>query len=252
MQVDTRGGVFSPDGYGGGVFNQNVAFGAIDSNSRSALGPATLRHPLAGGTWGAIPWVCWGGASGLPENKEFKDCVAAIQRRMPGASQSDPGLLAAAQSECSGLCNQLAAEQQVYGGSYSADTANLQSRINSHIHASRAQDATFPYCPVAEDGKLGPETCTASQVLFGGQWPDMCDAIGFASPWKDKDCAGGHDVSPAPPIVAAPPPSAPPPSTMKLPKKAGVSTASMMVGGVIALGALGALAWYGSDQGWFK
>jgi hypothetical protein len=39
---------------------------------------------------------------------------------------------------------------------------------------------------------------------------------------------------------------------MKLPKKAGVSTASMMVGGVIALGALGALAWYGSDQGWFK
>lgn len=251
MQVNTRGGVFSPSGYGGGVFNQNVAFGAIEANATSALGPAPLRHPLAGGTWGAIPWVCWGGASGLPENVEFKNCVANIQRRMPGKTLSDPQLLAAAQAECSGLCNQLEAETQVYGGSYSADTANLQSRINAHVHASRAQDPEFQYCPVDVDGRLGPETCTATKVLFG-QWPDMCDSIGFNSAWAQEDCSGGHDSPPVPdaPPIVSPPMTEPPVPT--IPKKAGFTGASMLVGGVVALGALGALAWYGSEQGWFS
>jgi hypothetical protein len=252
QQVNTRGGVFSPDGYGGGVFNQNVAFGAIESTPMDQLGPARLAHPLSGGQWGAIPWVCWGGASGLPENTAFKACIAGIQRQMPGVGLSDPALLAAAQSQCSSLCNQLEAEKQVYAGTYSADTANMQSRINAFIHASRAQDPTFPYCPVDVDGKLGPQTCTASKTLFG-QWPDLCDGIGFNSSWANEDCSGGHDVPPDSPPPGPPPAPPAPPATP--PKKAGglrLGSSTMIIGGIAALAAIGGIAWYGTEQGWFS
>jgi hypothetical protein len=246
-QVNTRGGVFSPSGYGGGIFNQNVAFGAVEA------GPRPMLHPLAGGTWGAIPWYCWGGASGLPVNQPFRDCVAAHQAANPGLSLENPAFVAAVQSGCSQYCDELAASTQVYGGSYSADTANLQSRINAHIHASRAQDPAFKYCPVEVDGVIGKETCTASRVLFG-QFPDICNSKGFDSPWQSKDCGGGHDVPPAPPpvIVLDTPPTLPPTQPPTTKKAAAYSSASMMVGGVIAAAVLGGLAWYGSEQGWFS
>jgi len=242
MQVNTRGGVFSPDGYGGGVFNQNVAFGAIESNAMPQLGPAPMRHPLAGGTWGAIPWYCWGGASGLPENTTFKACIVGLQQRF-GTNLNNPELIRAAQAECGGMCDELEASTAVYGGGYSADTANLQSRINAHIHASRAQDPSFPYCPVDVDGKIGPQTCTASKVLFG-QWPDVCDAIGFGSSWQNEDCAGGHDVPPQPvaPQIAPPTTTPPPLPTTRKPK--GFQSASLWVAGIIALGVGGVVAYH--------
>lgn len=253
MQVNTRGGVFSPSGYGGGVFNQNVAFGAIES----------LTSPVfvgGLGAWGAVPWYCWGGGDpDLPVNQAFRDCAGTVQSRPEyrGKPLSDPSLIGAIEQACGQHCNMKKAAETVYGsGQYSAQTANLQSRINTHVYASRANDPAYQYCPVAVDGKMGPETCTAVRTLFPGNVPPQCSNFG-TSDWINQDCSGGKDVPPIPKDTdgGAGPPSGPPsvPPKFTPPKKKGVKlSSSAIIGGIVAVAAVTAAVWYGSEQGWFS
>lgn len=127
-------GIFRPGGYGGGIFDGNLA--------------------------GVSDWFPWG-----TDEAEIK------------AGASYPW------------------------GSYSEDTKKLQQTTNVALKQ-------HGYCPISEDGKLGPGTCGARKTLQahipGMQWPATCQS--FSTPSKCPSGATDPLLSTGPGPAIAPSP----------------------------------------------
>lgn len=72
-----------------------------------------------------------------------------------------------------------AGPEQFPWGVYADSTKALQHDINNGL-------AFNGYCPIGEDGKLGPATCGASKLVLGGA-PAECKSFGFTP----SACGGG-------------------------------------------------------------
>ncbi len=114
---------------------------------------------------------------------------------------------------------------------YSADTKTLQELTNQALKA-------HGYCPINVDGKLGGATCGAVKTMLEitGQTdqspPATCQS--FTAPTKGP-CPG----------AAPPPPVGPGPATTKLTMTGGdKGTTWLIVGGVVAVGAIGAALYF--------
>lgn len=84
-------------------------------------------------------------------------------------------------------------------GVVSTETKNLQEQLNTKLAQSDPPKAPNGYNPINDDGKLGPATCGAAQVV----WPEM----------EPQQCAGHEVTLPTPKTTPGNQPPPPPPKT---------------------------------------
>jgi hypothetical protein len=123
---------------------------------------------------------------------------------------------------------------------YSAATSQLQQEINAWLQAAG-------YCPIGQDGKLGPTTCGAAVFYrdesgyggaknISGGVPSTCQTFSF-TPMKPP-CPGLTSSAPKPEPAVAP----------ATPATASISSGGdwiwLAVGGLVAAGAVGAALYY--------
>jgi hypothetical protein len=82
-QVDTRNGLFANEGWGGGVFNYNVAFGSVDATPRhfSSLGATVVEEDFCSNLDPARSQLCLADLDTRPW-MEFSDTTLAQQQVM--------------------------------------------------------------------------------------------------------------------------------------------------------------------------
>lgn len=159
MLYNTGRGIFRPGGYGGGVFDGNIA----------GLGDLT--------DWILNPW---GSAY-----------VAVKSPSSSDSSSTDAGTsagTAAGQQAASQASSSSASSGDYPWGTYSAATLALQKATNAMLKM-------HGYCPITEDGKLGKATCGARLALKseGGDTAGVANPAtcqGFTAPSKPP-CGGG-------------------------------------------------------------
>ena len=150
-QVDTRNGIFANEGYGGGVFNLNVAFGAYGrSYEQAAAGVGRALGQID------IPPACW-------EDPDFNTCYAFCEEQatiqcddpiVEGAFPSRSECLRKLTEECGFYdcvgrhCAQAALPDTPYikhpWNVYSAQTVALQEELNVELEKEG-------YCPIEAD-----------------------------------------------------------------------------------------------------
>src|SRR5690606_41081563 len=108
-------GVFANEGYGGGVFNYNTAFGQVPS-VRGLGALATNR---------SIPWKCW-------DNPGFKDCHAVAY--------------AEAENKCA-YCAQNPQDEANCGG-----YTTLTDCIERETNAMAWNNCVASFCPAQDPG----------------------------------------------------------------------------------------------------
>jgi hypothetical protein len=117
-------------------------------------------------------------------------------------------------------------EQEMFPwGEYSEHTRNIQVALNVYMDE-------LGYRDIAVDGVLGPETCAAMKAVSPGDVVGTCKSYGTL---QKKDVA-----------------YAPPPTTDVTPAvvEAGMGdTAWIIIGGLVAAGAVGAAVWYKKKKG---
>jgi hypothetical protein len=168
-QVNTRDGIFANEGYGGGLFNLNVAFGSADEGRP---GPLMARRDGSLGALGlgAIPEGCWGHkdfdacydncygwAYGICDNEEAN---IGPGRMWPdyGSCADDYGYTCAVEDCVPGICDAPGAPAPVswVGQPCTSRAAvrRVQGIIGAHV-----------------DGDWGPNSQTAYEAhrAFGGQ-----------------------------------------------------------------------------------
>jgi len=260
-QVDTRNGIFANEGYGGGVFNLNVGFGAADETRSGGLGATGLGQFLVD-----FPQKCW-------DNPLFRDCYY----QYVGYAQSDcsdPDVLdtyvdrdecvaAIAQNDvwshcvnayCAGSGGSIPQSTAPYEpypwNAYSQQTKDMQADIN-RVLAEQGCEL------IDEDGVLGPITCGAARFVDPSIVPTVCKK--FTDPTCGDEepppaCASGYfwngaACEPVPPReepcpagqVRQPDGSCLPPTHPKA--STGPTKAWMMIGGLLlAAAAAGAYA----------
>lgn len=166
MNVKTRNGVFSNQGYGGGTFNQNTAFGAV--NTRQSM----RNHR-------------YGDVSNL--NAPYDDLSLQGLRGVGSLSGTSLGATD---------LDSLPVEQYPWLAESQATSA-LQQSINQNL----SQDG---YNLLAVDGKLGPRTCGALDFYgLTGTVGGSCDAhkAEFIAPTK---VSGPAPIAPLPMVQTAP------------------------------------------------
>jgi len=172
--VNTRGGVFGEQRFGGGVF------------SGLGAGPDGL---------GEINWWCW-------DAPGFKECHAetlrAAQQACAAPRWGEAGYLD--YDDCVvALTDEFVGERCACSPSApGTETYTPEQGIAIMQRLTNVWLLDNGYCPIAEDGKLGKKTCGAAKET-GATPPPECNAIGFTKPSK-QPCAGspgGHPVSPS-------------------------------------------------------
>jgi len=199
-------GVFKPGGYGGGIFDGNLSGDKV----AQPLGTPQRRRRRRGmsglgavNPYREIPYQCW-------SQTGFKDCsdrnFASAQQfcyALTKAQIEGPPAYWGSVDECAKdtaarnigtcldkYCKTYAATTAAATGTYpwavySADTLALQKTTNVALKAAG-------YCPIAEDGKLGPGTCGARKAL-GELPPSTCQK--FTDP-KKPPCPSGAPLGP--------------------------------------------------------
>lgn len=237
MQVNTRDGIFAPEGYGGGVFNGNVAFGAygnVRECSTRGLGQFVID----------VPPQCF-------DNDAFRDCYYQY--------------LGYAQSECADL----GLVRDMYGGNvmdcirdlvqvdvwsrcvpqhcpgqaaspgvpkyepypldrYSEQTKALQEDLNVILARNNCETLKV-------DGKLGPKTCGAARWADPGMVPPTCKSF------TDPVCEEPAEVEEPTPVVTpiGPGPGEPELPIPVAPQPKKLSMAWMAIGGLALAAAVG-------------
>lgn len=157
MIVNTRNGLFSNAGYGGGLFNGNVAFGAVESTATQALEMRQHRY------------------------------MDVSNLNAPYDNMSLQGLGSLGAEDGGGF--NMEQEHNIPWMEASPTTLSVQKSINKQLIADG-------FNPVLEDGVLGPRTCGALQHYgkTGDVW-GACDAhtAEFIAPTK---ASGGSPVLP--------------------------------------------------------
>jgi len=198
-QVDTRGGIFAEEGYGGGVFNQNVAFGGVGRTCETA--PSGLGQFVVD-----FPQRCW-------ENDAFRDCYYQYVG-YAGSDCNDPSVVEmyTDREDCvrdlaqydvwqhcvTEYCTasgqqppQSVPKYEPYPWNVKSEqTKNLQADINLVLRERGCET-------IAEDGLLGPTTCGAARYVDPSIVPTTC------TKFTEPDCP---DVEQPPPPQPLPPP----------------------------------------------
>jgi hypothetical protein len=240
MQVDTRDGIFAGSGYGGGVFNQRVAMGAvgrINETLPSGIGAVGL------GASPVIPWYCWDsdgfkGCHGECWRDARDACVASNHAGYASAEACiEAKTLQCATSYCVPIYCAAASAEKYPWKAYSGHTANLQGHINEGLEQ-------VGYHPIQVDGKLGPATCGAANAVYdflGSELPETCyEHQGeWVAPTPIEQEPPPVPIQPPP--VMAPPSPVPEPIPVVAPKQ--TSKAWMWIGGLgLAAAAAGVYA----------
>jgi hypothetical protein len=134
LAVRTRGGVFGPGGYGGGIFDgSGMGFGGLGQYEQAAAGVRGLGDEfddwLAEQQTASGPAYTSGGAPTIEG---------------PGAPSSTPTTTSAVTT--------------YPWNTYSSATYSLQGQVNGYLSTLNKQ-------PITQDGYLGPETCGAIDFL---------------------------------------------------------------------------------------
>jgi len=229
--VNTRGGVFGSQGYGGGIFAGMNGMGSYEQAAAGVRGLGLLDPE--GKSW---------------NTPTYQACIGVrIQKcgeEKASRGWSDAELLDCIEKEQSVCIAQVTTSSSLT----SAQVLALQKRINVAL-------TMHGYCPISEDGKLGPITCGASAwavsadpsiIVPGACGKSVRMGSGFLSDCpKDKTPQVPKPDETIP--VDVPPPATTPPATYTPPpppKATGISTAWMVGGILAAVAAVGAGVYY--------
>lgn len=180
LLYQTRRGIFRPGGYGGGIFDGNIA----------GLGDFSdwITNPWGSAAAAAVgPSDSGGGDAGASAGQQAADTIA-------GGSAGQSAGTAAAQAVVAASAG---SPGSYPWGVYSAATLALQKSTNVALKQ-------YGYCPILEDGKLGKGTCGARLALKsdipGMTNPSTCQ--GFTAPSR-QPCGGGGGGGGAPSSLTA-------------------------------------------------
>ncbi len=230
-QVQTRGGVFGPGGYGGGVFDgSNSGFGGLGSVSGPMYEQAAAGIGLidpAGQSWNNATYQACVGVA-------IQSCGAqAYESNWPKSQLDD--CLDSAQMKCIAQAKAAAGAPALS----SAQVKALQTKINIALQK-------YEYCPIGVDGDLGPTTCGAaawavktdpSIVVPGACGTTIKMGSGFL-----KDCPAGAPPPELPPPPPPKPPVTPPVTPPIAPPKKPAATTAWVVGGLLAAAVVAGVA----------
>lgn len=231
--VNTRGGVFGGGGYGGGVFS---GMGGLSAYEQAAAGIRGL---------GLLD----------PENQKwntptYQACIG-VRVQKCGTDKATLGWSDKDEMDCLERAQATCIAQVTTATPLtSAAVRSLQQRINVALKS-------YGYCPIAEDGILGPITCGASAWAVSADpsviVPAACGSTIKMGSGFLKDCPKDTTPVTTPPVVppATTPPATPPPH-VDIPPKVDTPTSSKsaisaawIVGGVLAaVAAVGAGIYY--------
>jgi hypothetical protein len=267
VQAQTRGGVFGPGGYGGGIFDgSGMGFGGLGdaapagiSGFGSGLGqscsiPSTctyVRNVYSGDVSASL-------SKDIAEycNQGFWEDTAEWQARKsatlaacqnvynlnvgePEPVVTEPGIdmpeeyqaFVEEQAPSTGPAYTAPTRTRTYTqypwNSYSSATKTLQISTNAKLR-ERNQ------APISEDGILGPTTCGAVRYV-GLAVPSTCTSFSYSP----TAAAPSPEVTPVTvPVAPTPTPAraAPPPVVAPTPMKAGMSGATMGIIGIAVIG----------------
>lgn len=167
-QVNTRNGLFANEGWGGGVFNYNTAFGATESAASPVRGDHMNHH--------------YGDVSNLnaPYDNIAVQGLGSVTydgKTLPSTGLPLPWRKA------------------------SSETLDLQYDLNERL-------ASMDKCPLLLDGILGPRTCGAmvwlNQEFSAGRYPNVPPMVSTCnnppeSPMMPTNCPQGEVPAPPPP-----------------------------------------------------
>ena len=232
MRVDTREGIFGTEGFGGGVFNDAGALGAV--SQRRARPAAGLGQFVVD-----VPPQCF-------NDEGFRECYYRYEQ-LAAQECSDPDVLDMyvdrvdcirdlvqndLWSRCiPNECPEAASSRGVPKyelfpqGVYSEATKGLQEDLNVTLARHGCELLTV-------DGKLGAKTCGAARWAGGGTEPPTCTS--FTTP----NCPG-LEPDPVTPAPVTPTPGPITPGPLPVPPKKGLNKAWMLVGGLALAAAIG-------------
>ncbi len=231
--VNTRGGVFGGGGYGGGVFS---GMGGLSAYEQAAAGVQGL---------GLLD----------PENQKwntptYQACIG-VRIQKCGLDKNTLGWSDKDELDCFERAQATCIAQVTTATPLSnSEVRALQQRINVALKS-------HGYCPISEDGLLGPITCGASAWAVSADpsiiVPAKCGSTIKMGSGFLKDCPKDTTPITTPPVVnpvdttpvvvdtppGTQPPGTKPPGT-QLPAKSGISTAWIVGGVIAAIAAVGA------------
>lgn len=134
LAVRTRGGVFGPGGYGGGIFDgSGMGFGGLGQYEQAAAGVRGIGD-------------------------DFDDWLAEQQTASGPAYTSGGAAVITGPGAPTNTPTTTSAVATYPWNTYSSATYSLQGQVNGYL-------STFNKQPITQDGYLGPETCGAIDFL---------------------------------------------------------------------------------------